>query len=258
MEQTRPGAVNPREANAPGPDANPTHGDSDAPGRVSDAENEPSGPLSPPNYIAVEGPIGVGKTTLARRLADTFHRPLVLEPAMENPFLDRFYREGRRHALPTQLFFLLHRANQVANISRDDMLGAMLVTDFLMEKDRLFAKATLDDNELELYEDIYRSLDIRPPRPDLVVYLQAPVSVLLDRIRRRGIAYEQRIDSEYLTMLTDAYTEFFHYYDSAPLLIINAAEIDFADNEAHYRALVEQVEAMDGVRQYFNPNPTLL
>ncbi len=212
----------------------------------------------PPNYIVVEGPIGVGKTTLARRLADTFHRPLVLEPAIENPFLDRFYREGRRYALPTQLFFLLHRANQIAGFSRDDFLGPILVTDFLMEKDRLFAQANLDENELELYEQIHRTLDIQPPKPDLVIYLQAPVGVLLDRIRRRGIAYEQRIESEYVTLLSDAYTEFFHDYQDAPLLIINAAEIDFADNEAHYRALVEEIRNMDSVRQYFNPSPSLL
>ena len=211
-----------------------------------------------PHYIAVEGPICVGKTTLARRLADTFHRPLVLEPAVENPFLDRFYRDGRRHALPTQLFFLLHRANQVSGFARDDLLGPILVTDFLMEKDRLFAEANLDENELELYEQIHRTLDVRPPKPDLVIYLQAPVAVLLDRIRRRGIGYEQRIDSEYVTMLSDAYTEFFHDYDEAPLLIINAAEIDFADNEAHYRALVEEIRTMSGVRQYFNPSPSLL
>ena len=211
-----------------------------------------------PNYIAVEGPIGVGKTTLARRLADTFHRPLVLEPATENPFLDRFYREGRRNALATQLFFLLHRANQITGIARDDLLGPILVTDFLMEKDRLFANATLDENELELYEQICASLDVRPPKPDLVIYLQAPVAVLLDRVRRRGIGYEQRIDSEYVTAVSDAYTEFFHAYDDAPLLIINAAEIDFAENEAHYRTLVEEIRTMDGVRHYFNPSPSLL
>lgn len=213
---------------------------------------------SAPNYIVVEGPIGVGKTTLARRLADTFHRPLVLEPAVENPFLDRFYREGRRYALPTQLFFLLHRANQVAGFAHDDLLGPILVTDFLLEKDRLFAKANLDENELELYEQIHRTLDVRPPKPDLVIYLQAPVAVLLDRIRRRGIAYERRIESEYLALLSDAYTEFFHAYQKAPLLIINASEIDFADNEAHYRLLVEEVRNVTGVRQYFNPNPSLL
>lgn len=225
---------------------------------VAEPEQTVAETASAPHYIAVEGPIGVGKTTLARRLADTFHRPLVLEPATENPFLDRFYREGRRYALPAQLFFLLHRANQVAGFSRDDLLGPILVTDFMMEKDRLFAEATLDENELELYEQIHRTLDIRPPTPDLVIYLQAPVAVLLDRIRRRGIGYEQRIDSEYITLLSDAYTEFFHAYQAAPLLIINASEIDFADNEAHYRALVEEIRNMNGLRRYFNPSPSLL
>lgn len=211
-----------------------------------------------PKFIAVEGPIGVGKTTLARRLADTFRRPVLLEPAAENPFLDRFYREGRRYALPTQLFFLLHRADQVARLADEDLIGPLLVADFLIEKDRLFAEVTLDAHEMTLYEQIYRTLDIRPPRPDLVIYLQAPVSVLLDRIRHRGIGYEQRIDTDYLASLSDAYAEFFHFYDSAPLLIVNAAEIDFAHNERHYTALVAQIEAMDSVRQYFNPNPTLL
>lgn len=215
-----------------------------------------AGPFAP-KFIAVEGPIGVGKTTLARRLADTFRRPLLLEPATENPFLDRFYRDGRRYALPTQLFFLLHRADQIARLA-DDLIGPLLVADFLIEKDRLFAEVTLDANELTLYEQIYSTLDIRPPRPDLVIYLQAPVSVLLDRIRQRGIGYEQRIDTEYLASLSDAYAELFHFYDDAPLLIVNAAEIDFANNERHYEALVAQIEAMDSVRQYFNPNPTLL
>jgi len=133
-----------------------------------------------------------------------------------------------------------------------------LVADFLIEKDRLFAEVTLDAHEMTLYEQIYSTLDIRPPRPDLVIYLQAPVSVLLDRIRRRGISYEQRVDPEYLASLSDAYAEFFHFYDNAPLMIVNAAEIDFAHNERHYAALVAQIGAMDSVRQYFNPNPTLL
>ena len=221
------------------------------------ADNATDSNRPPPKFIAVEGPIGVGKTTLARRLADTFQRPLLLEPATENPFLDRFYRDGRRYALPTQLFFLLHRADQVARLADDDLIGSMLVADFLMDKDRLFAEATLDANELRLYEQIYGNLNIQPPRPDLVIYLQAPVSVLLERIRRRGVGYEQRIDSEYLSTLSNAYAEFFHFFD-APLLIVNAAEIDFAHNENHYHALVRQIRAMNSVRQYFNPNPTLL
>ncbi len=211
-----------------------------------------------PRYIAVEGPIGVGKTTLARRLADTFHYPLVLEPAAANPFLDGFYREGQRNALSTQLYFLLHRAEQVARFARDDLLGPMQVTDFLIEKDRLFAEATLDENEIKLYWQIVERLRIDPPKPDLVIYLQAPVAVLLARIRRRGIGYEQRIGSEYLATLSTAYAEFFHYYDDAPLLVVNAAQIDFASNERHYETLIEQIGAMDGVRHYFNPNPALL
>ena len=212
---------------------------------------------SAPKFIAVEGPIGVGKTTLARRLADAFGRPLLLEPGDENPFLARFYADGRRHALPTQLYFLLHRADQVAQLA-DDLIGPVLVADFLMEKDRLFAEVTLDSHELSLYEQIHATLDIKTPRPDLVIYLQAPVGVLLERIGRRGIVHEQRIDAEYLAALCQAYAEFFHFYDGAPLLIVNAAEIDFANNDSHFKALLEQVGAMESVRQYFNPNPTLL
>ena len=215
-------------------------------------------PPSPPRYIAVEGPIGVGKTTLARRLANTLHYPLVLEPAAENPFLGRFYREGRRDALPTQLYFLLSRTEQVARFASEDMLGPLQVTDFLIEKDRLFAQATLTDDELKLYEQIVGRLAVKPPKPGLVIYLQAPVPVLADRIRQRGIDYEQRIDAEYLETLCTAYAEFFHYYDDAPLLIVNATEIDFAHNERHYDALLAQMFDMDGVRQYFNPNPSLL
>lgn len=211
-----------------------------------------------PRFVTVEGPIGVGKTTLARRLAEHFGYPMLLEPSTDNPFLDRFYREGRRHALPTQLYFLLNRARQVAELPQEDLVGPTLVSDFLMEKDNLFARMTLDDNEYALYRQIYDNLEIRPPSPDLVIYLQAPVSVLLARIRRRGIQYERDIETDYLETLNRAYTEFFHYYDAAPLLVVNAAEIDFANNDQHFGALLTQVESMDGLRQYFNPNPTLL
>ncbi len=211
-----------------------------------------------PRYIAVEGPIGVGKTTLATRLAETLRYPLMLEPAAENPFLDRFYAEGKRHALPTQLFFLLNRARQVTDLPADDLLGPTLVSDFLVEKDRLFAELTLDEAELDLYQQIHRSLDMHPPKPDFVIYLQAPVHILKRRIQRRGIAFEQTIEDEYLTALADRYTEFFHYYDDAPLLVVNAAEIDFANNESHFEALLSRVFHMDGTRQFFNPNPTLI
>ena len=211
-----------------------------------------------PRYVAVEGPIGVGKTTLAKRLAESFRYPILLEPAAENPFLDRFYRDRMRNALPTQLFFLLNRARQVADLRRDDLLGPNAISDFLFEKDRLFAQLTLDSNEYHLYEQIHDSLSIDAPAPDLVIYLQAPVPVLFERIRQRGVDFEQNIDSEYLTALSNAYTRFFHFYDKAPLLIVNAAEIDFANNDTHFDALVEQASRMDGMRQYFNPNPTLL
>ena len=211
-----------------------------------------------PRYVAVEGPIGAGKTTLATRLAETFKYPLLLEPASDNPFLDRFYREGRKHALPTQLFFLLHRADQIAKLAGPDLLGPTVISDFLIEKDRLFAELTLDKNELALYEQIYKNLMLDPPAPDLVIYLQAPISVLLERIRERGIASEQHIDSDYLITLSDAYTDFFHFYDQAPLLIVNAEEADFTHNDSHFDALLEQVTQMNGVRQYFNPHPTLI
>lgn len=211
-----------------------------------------------PRYIAIEGPIGVGKTTLAQRLAETLRYPLMLEPDAENPFLDRFYSDGEQHALPTQLFFLLYRARQISDISSEDLLGPNLVADFLIEKDRLFAELTLDQAEFALYEQIHASLKIDPPPPDLVIYLQAPAETLKQRILRRGHEFEQSIDVDYLRALSNAYTEFFHYYDDAPLLIVNAAEIDFADTEEHFELLLDQILEMDGSRQFFNPNPTLL
>src|SRR5512147_1962298 len=211
-----------------------------------------------PRFVAVEGPIGVGKTTLARRLSETFRYPILMEPAAENPFLDRFYREGGRHALPTQLFFLLHRARQLSELGEGDLFHPTLVADFLIQKDRLFAEITLDANELQLYDQIYRKLAINTPTPDLVVYLQAPADVLMERIRRRGIAPEQHITEDYLAALIDAYTRFFHFYDDAPLLIVNAAEIDFVNNDAHYEQLVARIKHMSGMRQYFNPHPKLI
>lgn len=211
-----------------------------------------------PRYIAVEGPIGAGKTTLAKRLAQTLRYPLMLEPVTENPFLDRFYAEGDQHALPTQLFFLLHRARQVSDMPSQDLLGPNLVTDFLMEKDRLFAKLNLDEEEFHLYQQIHDSLQLHPPTPDLVLYLQAPAEVLQQRIEERAIPFEQNIEIDYLRALTEQYTEFFYYYEAAPLLVVNAAEIDFAHNDLHFEALLDQLIHMEGARQFFNPNPTLL
>ena len=211
-----------------------------------------------PQYLVIEGPIGVGKTTLAKKLAGLLNYPLLLEPVTENPFLDRFYAEGASQALPTQLFFLLQRAKQVQDMPGNDLLERTLIADFMIEKDDLFATLTLDPAELDLYRQIHSSLQLVPPKPDLVIYLQAPARVLQQRVFRRGIDFEQSINIDYLDALADSYTEFFHYYDEAPVLIVNAAEIDFANNDDHFNALLDQILHMEGTRQFFNPNPTLL
>ncbi len=209
--------------------------------------------LEHPAYIVIEGPIGVGKTSLARRLAQTFESDLLLEGAEENPFLERFYQDPRSGALPAQLFFLFQRARQLQAMRQADMFQPVRVADFLMEKDRLFAELTLDADELKLYDQIHKHLAVEPPVPDLVIYLQAPEEVLLKRIARRGKQYERRIDARFLRRLTDAYTRLFHFYDRAPLLIVNAANIDLVDNDHDYQALLERIRATTSGRQYFNP-----
>jgi deoxyadenosine/deoxycytidine kinase len=211
-----------------------------------------------PGFIVVEGPIGVGKTSLARRFAATFGSELLLEGAADNPFLGRFYRNPRAAAMQTQLFFLLQRAQQMQELRQADMFEPVRVADFLMDKDRLFAKLTLDQEEFKLYEQVYSHLTIDVPKPDLVIYLQAPVDVLLKRIGKRGIAYERSMERNYLKSLCDAYTRFFHYYDESPLLIVNAAEINLVDSDADYRALLEQMALASSGRHFFNPMPDAL
>ncbi|MGD2056283.1 MAG: deoxynucleoside kinase [Gammaproteobacteria bacterium] len=206
-----------------------------------------------PDYIVVEGPIGVGKTSLARRLAASFESDLLLEGAEENPFLERFYQDPRSGALPAQLFFLFQRARQLADMRQADLFQPVRVADFLMEKDRLFAELTLDAEELKLYEQVYRHLQVEAPVPDLVIYLQAPEDVLLKRIARRGIRYERRIDANFLRRLSEAYARLFLYYEASPLLIVNAANIDLVNSEADYQALIEQIHTVRSGRQYFNP-----
>ncbi len=206
-----------------------------------------------PKYLVVEGPIGVGKTTLAKRFAKDFHADLVLEEPASNPFLERFYSNPGQMALHTQLHFLLQRRSRVKNLSFP--LERTIVTDFLLEKDRLFAESTLDEAELRLYEQIHELVIIDSPRPDLVVYLQAPVEVLLQRIHGRGQRFERSIDTTYLQRLNDAYASFFHYYDEAPMIIVNATEIDFAHNEDDYRQLFEQINSINKGRHFFNPLP---
>jgi deoxyguanosine kinase len=207
-----------------------------------------------PRYIVVEGPIGVGKTSLARRLAETFGSDLLLEGADQNPFLERFYEDPGSGALPAQLFFLFQRTRQLQDMRQGDMFQPVRVADFLMEKDRLFAELTLDADELKLYEQVYSHVVVDALVPDLVIYLQAPEDVLLRRIARRGIACERRIDAEYLRRLSEAYARLFLHYDAAPLLIVNAAHIDLVDNEEDYQALLEQIQATRSGRHYFNPS----
>jgi deoxyguanosine kinase len=204
-------------------------------------------------FIAVEGPIGVGKTSLARRLATSLSAQAVLEEAAQNPFLERFYKNPRAGALPAQLYFLLQRAQQLASLKQADLFVPVRVADYLLEKDRLFARVTLDDAEYALYDQLYTRLDIQVPKPDLVVYLQAPVDVLLERIARRGVAYEQYIDRGYLERLNEAYARFFHEFDSAPLLIVNAASIDPVSNQRDYDELLAAIKRMSRGRLYYNP-----
>jgi len=206
-----------------------------------------------PRFIVVEGPIGVGKTSLARRLAQSFASELILEQAEENPFLERFYRNRRHAALPTQLFFLLQRARQIEQMRQTDMFSPVRIADFLIEKDRLFAELNLDPNELRLYEQVAATLDLDPPKPDLVVYLQAPANVLMRRIAARGIAYEQSIDQEYLERLGEAYAKFFYDFNGAPLLIVNTASIDPIHRDADYQELLKRILSIRHGRHYYNP-----
>lgn len=206
-----------------------------------------------PRYIVIEGPIGVGKTSLAKRLADDFAGELLLEGAEENPFLERFYRNPRHAALPTQLFFLFQRAQQIQSLRQSDMFAPVRVADFILEKDRLFAQLTLDDHELKLYEQVYDNITVDAPQPDLVIYLQAPVDVLLARVQKRGRNYERFIETNYLERLVEAYTRFFYHYTATPLLIVNAADIDLVNNEQDYQLLLERLGKATSGRHYFNP-----
>ena len=225
---------------------------------VDDQEGAVSTVGTPHRYIVVEGPIGVGKTSLVRRLGKSFGCELVLEQDAENPFLERFYRDPRSAAFQTQLYFLFQRARQLQDLRQTDLFEQVRVADYMLDKDRLFARLTLDDQEYALYEQVYERLAIDAPAPDLVVYLQAPVDVLLDRIARRGIEYEQQIERRYLERLNDAYARFFLEFDAAPLLIVNAADIDPVGNDADYASLLAEVVRPRKGRHYFNPLKSLL
>jgi len=213
---------------------------------------------TPHRFVVVEGPIGVGKTSLARRLARSFGSELVLEQGDENPFLERFYRNPRAAAFQTQLYFLFQRARQMQELRQADLFERVRVSDYLLDKDRLFARLTLDDEEFALYEQVYARLAIDAPVPDLIVYLQAPVDVLLERIARRGIQYEQAIERRYLERLVESYSRFLLEFDAAPVLIVNAAEIDLVGSDVDYAGLLAEVTRARKGRHYFNPLKSLL
>ena len=208
---------------------------------------------NPSRYIAIEGPIGAGKTALARRLAENLSATLVLEEIDENPFLERFYRDGRGAALPAQMFFLFARARQIENLRQSDLFSSVQISDYLFTRDRLFAELNLDAEELKLYDQIATNLAVEAPVPDLVIYLQASVDSLIERLARRNGRYDRFVDRSYLERLTDAYSRFFHEYDDGPLLIVNASQIDPINNSADYEQLFQQIEKTTGGRHFYNP-----
>ena len=214
--------------------------------------NATPSPFDRYRHIVVEGPIGAGKTTLARKLAERFSTGLVLEDPSGNPFLERFYRDGRRYALPTQLFFLFQRVTQLRELAQRDLFSQAVAGDFLLDKDPLFARLTLDDDELSLYQKIFESLQPQAPVPDLVIYLQAQPDTLIERVKRRGIAMESDISETYLRALAESYSRFFYNYDAAPLMIVNTERLNPIDRDDDFEVLVRQITEMRGRRAFFN------
>ena len=203
-------------------------------------------------YVVVEGPIGVGKTSLTRRLAEHSGATMLLEKPEENPFLARFYENPARHALPTQLFFLFQRINEVRELTQMDLFQLSTVSDYCFEKDKLFARLNLSDDEFALYQEIYRTLAPQAPTPDLIIYLQASPSTLIERVHKRAVDYERPIMDNYLAKLAQAYSDFFYHYDAAPVFIVNSENLNFVDNDHDFSMLVQRIEGMRGAREFFS------
>lgn len=203
-------------------------------------------------YIVVEGPIGAGKTTLARKIAAAFGAQTLLEQPQENPFLEKFYRDSARYALPAQMFFLFQRMNQLRDLAQTDLFNAPVVSDFLLDKDPLFARLTLGDDELNLYQQLYDHLRPQAPLPDLVIYLQAQPETLIDRIKKRGVAMESGLSETYLHRLSESYSHFFYHYDAAPLLIVNTENLNPIERDDDFGLLLTRIKNMRGKREFFN------
>jgi deoxyguanosine kinase len=203
-------------------------------------------------HIVVEGPIGVGKTSLALRLGAHIDARLLLEQPELNPFLSRFYQDQQRFALQTQLFFLFQRVDKLRELSVPDFFTRPVVTDYLLEKDPLFALLTLSEDEYGLYRKVYEEVSPPATPPDLVIYLQAKPETLIARVRKRGVDMERRIGDAYLTLLAESYMHFFHNYEAAPVMVVNSENINFVDNDDDFQLLVKRIEAMRGHREYFN------
>jgi len=203
-------------------------------------------------YLVVEGPIGAGKTSLARRLAGRLSADLVLEQPAENPFIARFYQDMARYALPTQLFFLFQRARMIEPLKQSDMFARPAIADFLLDKDPLFARITLSSDEFALYQKIYESLRPQAPAPDLVIYLQASPAVLLERVKRRAAGFERGISEEFLALLAESYARFFYHYSGAPVLIVNSENLNFVDRDADFELLVSRIRGMKSRREFFS------
>lgn len=203
-------------------------------------------------YIVIEGPIGVGKTSLARVMSERCGAAPMLEDPEANPFLPGFYQDADRYALPTQLYFLFQRINQVRRLKQSDLFNRVTIGDFMLDKDPLFARITLSDEELKLYEQIYAQLRLQAPVPDLVIYLQATAQTLIERVRRRGASYEKNMPDEYLARLAEAYMRYFYQYTAAPLLIVNSENLNFVDSPGDFDLLLARVSAMRGPREFFS------
>ena len=209
-------------------------------------------------YIVIEGPIGVGKTSLANKLSLEWDAELILENVDDNPFLSKFYKNQREVSLQTQLYFLLTRTRQVQSFKQQDIFAKTRVSDFMLQKDRLFAQVTLSNEEYDLYDQLYSYMTVDIPKPDLLIYLQAPIEVLIKRIKKRGRNFEKYITSSYLEKLNSMYLKFFNSYDSSPLLIVNAEDIDFVNNEINYKNLLDKIYSIEKGKHYFNPLASII